>query len=114
MTEVVDRDEAIGRALALLKQAFGDDLRAPRAGEIVIREQLVAEHDNAWAVPFNSRRFLEAQDPGSAMLPSLIVVPKDDHPAHYAPTAMPVAEYLSSVATGTRRWSRPPPSTPGS
>jgi hypothetical protein len=106
--DLLDRDEAIGRAIALLRTAFGPELRDPSAGEVVINHPLVAEHDNAWAVPFNSKSFIEDGDPTHAMIPSLVVVPKDGASAHYAPTGMPVADYLADVSSGSRPWKRPP------
>jgi hypothetical protein len=107
-SEPLDRDAAIVRATDLLRTAFGPDLRHPDAGEVVVNHRLVAEHDNAWAVPFGSRSFVEDGDRTHLLVPSVVVVPKGDAPAHYAPSAMSVADYLAAVASGARSWRRPP------
>jgi immunity protein 35 of polymorphic toxin system len=101
----MQRVEAIDRALELLRGTFGDEMRDPDAGELLLREELAEEYDIAWAIPFNSRRFLEADDIGYAMVPDLLVVPKDGSPAHYAPSALPLDEYLAAVSSGSRPWS---------
>jgi immunity protein 35 of polymorphic toxin system len=103
--EHIQRAEALGSALRLLRAGFGEELRDPVAGEIRLQEDLAQEHDIAWSVPFNSRRYLEANDIGYAMVPSLIVVPKDGSPAHYAPSTKPLAEYLAAVSSGSQPWS---------
>lgn len=105
--EPIRRAEALGGALALLRAAFGEGLRDPVAGEIRLQEDLAEEHDIAWSVPFNSTRYLEEDDTGYAMVPSLIVMPKDGSPAHYAPSATPLAEYLAAVSSGSQPWSGP-------
>jgi hypothetical protein len=101
----VGREEAIDRALAVLRAAYGAELRDVIAGELVICEELAEEHDIAWTVPFNSRRFLEAGEIDYEMVPDLLVVPKDGSPAHFAPSAEPLEEYLATVASGSRSWS---------
>jgi hypothetical protein len=101
----VGRAEAIDRALAVLRAAYGAELRDADAGALVICEELAEEHGIAWVIPFNSRRFLEAGESDYEMIPNLLVVPKDASPAHFAPSAEPLEEYLAAVAAGLRPWS---------
>lgn len=97
--------EAIDRALGLLRASFGEEMRDPDAGELVLQEDLAEEQDIAWSIPFNSRRYLEEHDIECAMVPNLIVVPKDGGPAHYAPSGQPLEEYLAAISSGSRSWS---------
>lgn len=102
------RTQAIASAHQLLVREFGEQLKTSRGEDVVIVDDRVAEHENAWAVPFNTRSFLEGGPPTNALVPSVIIVPKNGARSHYAPTALRVSDYLEKVRSGDMPWSAEP------
>src|SRR5438874_13322965 len=100
MTEA-DAVAATGR---VLREMFGADLRDTEVGEIVVPAGTVTEYEQAWLVPFNTRAYVEDGDITAALVPSVVAVPNDGSPAHVPPSAIPVEEYFSDVASGRRGW----------
>lgn len=108
----VTRAEAIMSVQDLLISEFGEDLRTDDGDSVLLLRDNVSEYDDAWLVPFNTRRYLEGGPPPTGLLPSAALVPKDRRiPPHYPPTFLPVEEYLAKVRTGEMTWSSPPPDT---
>jgi hypothetical protein len=101
----VDRDSAIRAATQLLGQEYGAELRTPHGDAVVVRTDDITEYSTAWLVPFNTRSFLETGNPMTSLVPSAVLVPKDERiQAHIPPSAYPVEEYLDKVRSGEWQW----------
>ncbi|MQA13424.1 MAG: hypothetical protein GEV09_04395 [Pseudonocardiaceae bacterium] len=105
----VTRDHALELARQLLSSQFGEDLKTAGGDAVVIQFDLVGDYTSGWSVPFNTRIYLDGGPPPTGVIPSVIIVPKDGETApHFAPTALPVAEYMRWVHDGEMQWSRLP------
>ncbi|SER43304.1 Immunity protein 35 [Lentzea xinjiangensis] len=100
----VTRADAVERARTALQDHYGKDLHDDELGTVVVQEELVEEYPAAWLVPFASEHFIRTGDLNYALVPSVLLVPKDGSPAHYPPSAIPVVEYLENVASGRTQW----------
>lgn len=106
----VTRAEAIMAVQDLLISEFGEGLKTHGRDQVVLLRENVTEFEDAWLVPFNTRRYLEGGSPPTGLLPSAALVPKDNRiPPHYPPTALPVENYLAKARSGEMPWSSPPP-----
>jgi hypothetical protein len=92
----VTRQDAIARAVKFLEQD-APGMVHPELGPIVIRDDLITEHELGWAIPFNSRAFLDTGDISKAAVPSVVVVTKDGPEPFLPPSYLPVQEYLDEV-----------------
>lgn len=90
------RQEAITEAVRFLEQD-APGMVHPQLGPIVIRDELIVEHELGWAIPFNSRAFLDTGDISKAAVPSVVVVTKEGPPPFLPPSYLPVREYLDEV-----------------
>lgn len=96
---------AILLACELLKDEFGQAMKTAHHEDVVILLDKVTEFASAWSVPFNTQQYLDTDDPVHALVPSIIIIPKDRTIApHLAPSAIDTAEYLRSVASGKMPW----------
>jgi hypothetical protein len=92
----VTRQEAIAEAVRFLEQD-APGMVHPQLGPIVIRDELIIEHELGWAIPFDSRAFLDTGDIGKAAVPSVVVVAKEGPPPFLPPSYLPVRDYLDEV-----------------
>ena len=88
-----------------LKRHFGDALSHPKLGPIAVQDEFTTDYDNAECFAVNTVRAIETGNIADGLLSGAIVVPKDGSPVHWAPTRLPVAEYLAKVAAGETWWS---------
>jgi hypothetical protein len=100
----VGRADAIERARNVLRDHYGEDLHDDELGKIVLRDELIAEYSTAWTIPFASEHFVKSGDVNYALVPSVLLVPKDGSPTQYPPTAISVEEYLADVTSGRTKW----------
>ena len=107
-TSIMDRDNAIAAARALLDQETAEVPEDSPFHHMVIRDEQVMRHPAGWLVPFNTRQYLETEDFAVAAVPNLIMVPGDGSPAHFPPSAIPVDRYLDAIASGEIAWGQLP------
>ena len=93
---MLTRDEAVAAAAAFLKsQAYPD-----RADSVVMLPDTAVEFAYGWTVRFDFKEHIETGDPTKAPFSSVMAVPHDGTPAHFAPTFPPVAMYMEMRAAG--------------
>ncbi|MEQ0562291.1 YrhB domain-containing protein [Amycolatopsis sp. NEAU-NG30] len=100
----VSRADAVERTRAILRGCYGEALNDDELGKIVVQEDLIEEYPTAWVVPFASEYFVQSGDINYALIPNMVLVPKDGSAAHYPPSAIPVEQYLADVASGRTKW----------
>lgn len=99
------KDVAVYLATEVLMEEYGPTLKTPYQEDVVILLDKVAEFASAWSVPFNTQQYIDTNDPIHALIPSVIIVPKDRAIApHVAPSALSTADYLRRVASGEIPW----------
>jgi hypothetical protein len=104
------KESAVSLAVELLVEEFGRTMKTAHQEDVVILLGEVVEFASAWAVPFNTQQYLDTNDPVHALIPSIIIIPKNRRIApHVAPSAIETAEYLRSVASGEMPWTIRPP-----
>jgi hypothetical protein len=105
----LDRDGAIELVRQLLASQFGENLKTSDGDQVMIQDDLVGDYRNAWSVPFNTKRYLSGGPPPTGLLPNIAVVPKNGvADPHFAPTSIPVREYLQRVQDGEMQWAKLP------
>jgi hypothetical protein len=92
----VTKDEAVTAAENFLKNVAHPD----RATSVVMLPDTAATFPYAWTVAFDFQEHIDTGEFTQAPFSSLIVVPHDGSPAHFAPTYPPPAEYLARRAAG--------------
>lgn len=103
----MDRQEARRRLDEFLHLQFGEDLCHAALGPIGVQEDSSDEYDNAEVFLVNTIKAMESGNVVDGLMSGGVVVPKDGSPVHWAPTAIPVPDYLRQVADGERWWSAP-------
>jgi hypothetical protein len=97
--------DARSRLDEFLRRRFGNEVSLPQLGPILVDESATRELDNAFAFSINTARYFETGDRAHGLMTGAVIVPKDRSPVHWAPTAVPVEEYLHKVRTGESWWS---------
>lgn len=106
------KEVAASLAAELLMEEFGPTMKTAHQEDVVILFDKVTEFSSAWSVPFNTQQYLDTDDPIHALIPSIIIIPKDRTIApHVAPSAIDTAEYLRCVANGEMPWTVRQPRT---
>ncbi|MFJ6480831.1 MULTISPECIES: YrhB domain-containing protein [unclassified Streptomyces] len=88
-------NEAVEAARSRLEQAF-----ASEPWTVVLRPELTQEHESAWIVRYDTQEGIDAGDHRAGPLPNVVIVPKDGSRADFAPTHLPLDEYLAHVRHG--------------
>lgn len=96
--------EARSRVDEFVQRHLGSPPAHPKLGPIVVLEDRTTEYDNAFKFAINTRKFVESDDLRDSLMNGAIIVPKDGTPVHWAPTLLPVAEYLDRVESGEWWW----------
>lgn len=96
--------EARSRVDEFVQRHFGPDPAHPKLGPVDVLEDRTTEYDNAFGFAVNTRRFIESDDLRDGLMSGAIIVPKDGTPVHWAPTFLPVGEYLDKVTSGEWFW----------
>lgn len=101
----ISKEQAIAATRALLANELGSDLITEDGKHVVVLIHEMSEYDAGWLIPFNTTEYLEGGNPSHAMIPSAVLVPKDEKiRPHYPPSALGVETYLSRVASGNLPW----------
>ncbi|MGY0017861.1 YrhB domain-containing protein [Streptomyces sp. YJ-C3] len=93
---MVTKDEAVTAAENFLKNVGYPD----RVDSVVMLPDTANNFPYAWTVRFDFQEHIDTGEFALAPFSSLIVVPHDGSPAHFAPTYPPPAEYLALQAAG--------------
>ncbi|MDX3569994.1 YrhB domain-containing protein [Streptomyces sp. ID05-47C] len=93
---MVTKEEAVLAGAHFLKTAGYPD----RPDSIVMLPETAVEFPYGWTVRFDFKEHIETGDSTQAPFSSVVVVPHDGTPAHFAPTFPPVAMYMEMRAAG--------------
>ncbi|MFI1695675.1 serine protease [Streptomyces bobili] len=93
---MLTRDQAVAAAAAFLKSRAHPD----RADSVVMLPDTAVDFAYGRTVRFDFREHIETGDPTQAPFSSVVVVPHDGSPPHFAPTFPPVATYMEMRAAG--------------
>jgi hypothetical protein len=95
---MIDFDEARRRAEELIGRT-----RLGRRGELTICDQLTRAEDFGWVFFYDSRRYLETNDPAWALGGNApIIVDKDSGVAELTGTSHPIEYYITAYRTRSR------------
>ncbi|MGW0708762.1 YrhB domain-containing protein [Streptomyces sp. NPDC002643] len=92
------REEAVSAAARFLMAECYPD----RPDSVVMLADTAVEYAYGWTVRFDFREHIETGDPAKAPFSSVVVVPRDGTPVHFAPTFPPPETYMMTRAMGLR------------
>ncbi|MEV4228013.1 serine protease [Streptomyces bobili] len=95
---MLTRDEAVAAAAAFLKSRAHPD----RADSVVMLPDTAVDFAYGRTVRFDFREHIETGDSTQAPFSSVVAVPHDGTPPHFAPTFPAVATYMEMRAAGSR------------
>lgn len=100
---MMTKQEAEWAAEQFLNRIYG---AGSIGSSMLIETEQTTEYEFAWSVLFDTVAHKETGDVMQAPMSRVVVVPKDGSPAHFPPTAIPLADYFASIATGEQSWLR--------